>query len=124
MRTKASCALCDSKLRVVMAASYELNLLEFLRLHKKHRSILTNPAIITEGSVVVCSSNGWDDAANDVTYLGKVLRAGEEVELVGKNGEAHPDGATGEVFVQQYNRATATPVESSLVLQLISFLTQ
>ena len=106
-----------------MAEAYELNLLELLRLHKKHPAILTNPAIIPKGSIVVCSATGWNDAANDVNYLGKVLRSGDEVKLIGKEGEPHPDGDTGEVFVQPYNRVTAIPKKKMPGTKMLIFHT-
>ncbi len=75
-------------------ATYEISLKEILKLHKKHPSILTNPAILPQSSIVVCSCNGFSNACDDVSYLGKVLYAGKE----------HPDGATGEVYVWAYNK--------------------
>ena len=86
-------------------ATYELSLLEILKLHKKHQCILTNPAILPRGSVVVCSGNGFSNACDDVSYLGKVLYAGEPVPLLAPKGkEEHPDGATGEVYVWSYDK--------------------
>ena len=95
-------------------ATYELNLNELLTLHKKHPCVLTNPAIVPEGALVVCSVKGFDNAATDVVDFGVVLYHGEAVQLTAPAGKnKHPDGETGEVYVQSWTK-TVRPNKETL----------
>ena len=92
--------------------AFDLNLFDFLKLHKDHPCLLTNPEILPVGAIVVCSEKGFDNAADDVCDLGKVLYAGNPIPLNRpKHGGDHPDGDYGEVFVMSHDKIKRITLE-------------
>ena len=81
-------------------ATYELNLREFLTLAVKYPHLLPEGEI-PEGAPVVCSTEGFEDVET-VHELGTCRYHGPAVQLSKIKGKAHPDGVTGEVYVQPW----------------------
>ena len=86
-----------------MANTYEINLREFLTLACKYPHLLPEEDNIPEGAQVVCSTEGFQDVAT-VHELGTCRYHGPAVQLCKVKGKAHPDGKTGEVYVQPWDK--------------------
>lgn len=81
--------------------TYVVTLENLLDLHRQHGNLLFETSEpLSRGTVVVCSTVGWLGPVED---LGRVVRDGEVMDLPEVNGEQHPDGDAGEVYVQTWS---------------------
>ena len=82
-----------------------------MRLNGKYGNLLNEDVEpLKRGTVVVCSTTGWKGTAED---LGSVVYDGEQLELQPMaNGDPHPDGESGEVYVQTYKNVKMPSVKN------------